>query len=57
MSNPDRLRQTHPDVWLSQMLQRRENARHARNKVRVLSLLQKHGAEDLIPMLLDDEED
>ena len=55
--NEDRLRQTHPDIWLSQMLKNRENARHARNKVRVLALLQKHGAEDLIPMLLEDEED
>jgi len=50
----DRLREERPDIWLSEMLKQREEERYAANKEIVRSLLTKHEAEDLIPMLLED---
>lgn len=48
-----RLREERPDIWLSEMLRQREEERYNANKETVRSLLIKHDAEDLIPMLLD----
>lgn len=50
----DRLRADQPDVWLSQMLKEHEDERHNKNKDIVRALLIKNNAEDLIPMLLED---
>ena len=47
------LREDRPDIWMSEMLKQREEERYSANKEIVRSLLIKYGAEDLIPMLLD----
>jgi hypothetical protein len=49
----DRLREERPDIWLSEMLKQREEERYAADKETVRSLLVKHDAEDLIPILLE----
>jgi len=51
----DKLRQADPAQWLSEMLRQREIEQLKTNKEIVRNLLIKHGAEDLIPMLLEDE--
>jgi hypothetical protein len=48
------LRQEDPARWLSEMLREREIEQLNTNKETVRQLLIKHGAEDLIPMLLED---
>jgi hypothetical protein len=50
----DRLRQEDPATWLSEMLKQREEELYAVKKDKVRTLLIKHNAEDLIPMLLED---
>jgi len=52
--NNDRLRQVDPAGWFAQLLREKENARLNTNKIIVRNLLVQHGAEDLIPMLLED---
>jgi hypothetical protein len=47
-------RQEDPAAWLSEMLRQRELDLLNTNKAIVRNLLVKHGAEDLIPMLLED---
>lgn len=49
-----RLRQEDPARWLSEMLKQREEELYAIKKEKVRKLLVKHNAEDLIPMLLED---
>jgi hypothetical protein len=51
----DALRQSDPARWLSEMLRQQEIDHLNTNKTIVRNLLIKHGAEDLIPMLLEDE--
>jgi hypothetical protein len=53
MSN-EALRQSDPATWLSEMLRQQDIDRLNTNKETVRTLLIKHGAEDLIPMILED---
>jgi len=47
-------RQEDPATWFSEMLRQREIDQLNTNKAIVHKMLIKHGAEDLIPMLLED---
>ena len=49
-----RLRNDDPAAWLSEMLKQQEDQIYAAKKEIVRDLLIKHKAEDLIPMLLED---
>ena len=51
----DNLRQERPDVWIAEVMKRKEEARYQTNKDIVRELLIKHDAEDLISMLLEDK--
>jgi hypothetical protein len=48
------LRQVDPAAWMAEMLKQREDELYAANKEKVRNILIKHNAEDLIPMLLED---
>lgn len=50
----ENLRQERPDVWIVEVMKRKEEQRYKANKDTVRELLIKHDAEDLIPMLLED---
>lgn len=50
----DRLRNDNPAEWLSEMLKQREDQLYAKKKEKVRQLLINRNAEDLIPMLLED---
>ena len=50
----DVLRESDPARWLSEMLRQRDIEQLNTNKTTVRNLLIKHGAEDLIPMLLEE---
>ena len=50
----NKLRQADPAQWLSEMLRQREIEQLNTNKKIVRHLLIENGAQDLIPMLLED---
>ena len=52
---PDQTLPTQTATWLSEMLKQREEKLYAVKKDKVRTLLVKHNAEDLIPILLGDE--
>jgi hypothetical protein len=52
--NLNQIRKEDPARWLSEMLRQEEIDRLNTNKTIVRKLLIQHGAEDLIPMLLED---
>jgi hypothetical protein len=52
----ENLRQERPDVWIVEVMKRKEGARYQANKDIVRELLIKHDAQDLIPMILGSTE-